>query len=401
MLPEGSILKGVKFPRYDGALNPVSLLTADVLKIGEESVINGENVYIEMYNEDQSVKVKTRMERATFDQEKSILNSTDETTIEGPDFKLKGTALTIHEASKQAFVSGPSTTRYIKAKPESKPDFDQKKSTTMNLDKIVKPLTSVTKKAVTATVITTTSGALMAERPPVLTGAETEQLDQQAKPLKELATASVGLSRKEIQHTDELSGQTDERVTKFLKKIDVDSDLITEPGGNAQQGSDLDVSFPDPAEGEEFIHIKSDEGPYLDLEKGVIVYFKNIVLTSPDYKMSCSDELKIYLEPAKKEGGSPSEKEKSSKEELKRIIATGNVNLIGRDKNGPYQAKAEEAHYNAQTETVILRGKGISLQQGSQYIKSKGSDGYIKIPKQGVVSTSRTPWETRILIPKK
>ena len=75
ILPEGSVLTDVTFPRYNKDFIPISLLTADTLTVLEQSVIKATNVYVEYYNDDGSTQFKTNMSEAFYNQKKSTLRS--------------------------------------------------------------------------------------------------------------------------------------------------------------------------------------------------------------------------------------------------------------------------------------------------------------------------------------
>ena len=388
MLPEGSILEVVKLPRYDKNFQPISLLTADDITVKENSLIDANNVYIEFYNDDESVKLKTRMKHATYHQRKAILKSTGHTVIDGKNFHATGTALTMEEKSQQGFLKGPVTTEFIIP--------NKKKSASMNLNKSNPPITAsrnTAKKVVSGVLITATSGMLMAERPPLLTESDIEQLEQQAKPL----TKEVTQARESVQTTMEQAGKvnaaTDKKMTPFLKKVGEEALLIADEKPN----TGLTLTFPDPPKDQQTMTVTCDGGLYFDASEEIFVYLKNIILTSPEYKMSCSDELKIYLYPDNKD-----ENSEGSKEKLKRIVATGNIVFIAKDEKGQtYIAKAEEANYNTKTETMILRGGFPSIQQSkNQYLKAVSKNEYIKIAKDGSVTTSSGSWKNKIIIPE-
>lgn len=372
----------VKLPRYTKDFRPVSLLTADTITVGENSIIDANNVHIEIYNEDGSLQMETRMEHAIFDQKNSILHSTEKTVLEGDRLRATGTALTYEEGNQQGFLNGPATTVFIIPHKEQ--------STAMNLST---PIKSVAQKAVTGAVITATSGLLMAERPPLLNDSELKQLEQQAAPLTGQVTNAQIKSTDELKQAAETSTTTEEKMTPFLKKINQKTLLTTNSNIVNSEQSGFNPTLPEAPAGQETIKITSDGGIYFDMEDSVFVYLKNIRLTSPDFKMSCQDELKFYLNP---------KTETNSKQDLKQIVATGKVVFIGQDEKGnTYIARASKAHYDAQTETTILRGGYPSIQQSAnQYIQSKNEDGYIRIPKKGSIVTSSNSWESKIVIPK-
>lgn len=396
MLPEGSILNEVAIPRYDKDFRPLSFLKADSMVVVEKSIIKTKNAYLEIYDKDGKVKMKTRMKRANFNQKQSILKSTHKTVLEGSTFKAVGTGLTIHETSQQGFLHGPCTTTYFIP--------NQQTSTDMNLKKMTKPLSTSAKKVATGVAITAAAaGTLIAERPPALTDAEVQQLDKQALPIKEEVTILQDSVITKIKEDTKADNLTDGEMQEFFKKTGKESVISTDPKIKESNTKGFDLPFPEAPEDQETLTIDSLDGLYFDAKKGVLVYIKDIKLTTSDYKLSCSDDLKFYIDPPK--GGEHSEDKSglASTDKINRIVATGDVVFIGTDAKGnSYIARAAEAHYDAKTETMILRGGHPSIQQSAnQYLKSKHEDGYISIPVNGNPVTSHSAWETKIVIPKK
>ena len=161
--------------------------------------------------------------------------------------------------------------------------------------------------------------------------------------------------------------------------------------------------------------MECDGGIYFDTDTGILAYLKNIRLTEPRFKMSCSDELKVFLDkktdkkPNKKTDSKTGKTEKLEKKaplvkthkkepkktnedelansfgDLKRIVAIGKVRVVRKDEKGQtYIATAETASYNAKTGDMILRGNKPRIQVGPhQFIQSESPGKYIKIEKTG------------------
>ena len=348
MLPEGSILQDVKIPRYDKDFIPLSLFTADNITVKKGGLIDTYNAYIALFNEDSTVKIQTQMKRAIFNQETSTLTSTEHIVIKSDQFRATGTGLTFHEPSQQGFLYGPCKTTYIIP--------NQQNSTSMNLKKMTTPLRTSAKKVAIGTAVTATAGILMAERPAALTEAEIQRLDQQAKPVSTEVTKNQESVISKIKKGSKTDSSTDQQMQSFLKKSNAKPILTKSPNEKSSQTKGFDLTFPEPPEDQETLSIDCDNGIYFHAEKGLIVYLKNVKFTSPEYEISCSEDLKFYIEPKKDEKHSDDKKGLETTDKLKRIVATGDVVFIGKDaKANTYIARAEEVHYDAKTQTIILQ----------------------------------------------
>lgn len=171
-----------------------------------------------------------------------------------------------------------------------------------------------------------------------------------------------------------------------------------EPSPPAATVKKNDATQPEPKAKTTTLKVECDGGLYFDSENGVLAYLKNIRLTEPRFKLTCSDELKVFLtqEPAK-----PADKEDKKKEssmpsfgELKRIVASGKVKVTQKDENGnTFIASANTASYNAKTGEMILKGGLPRLQQSAtQYLQAREPGAWIRIHKNGKLITSKSKW---------
>ena len=410
ILPEGSILTDVTFPRYNKDFIPISLLTADTLTVLEKSVIKATNVYVEYYNNDGSTQFKTNMSEAFYNQKKSTLRSQKKTTISGNGFSAKGTQLTLHQQSKRAFLKGPAITIFTSQQEQA--------STKTEMNKNSPPLIQKTQKTLTGALITGSTAILMAEPPNRLTESQLTELDRLAEPITQKVQEEQNKSLATIQNTKKEQADVNQEVKSFLTDIN-QKDLYTESPAPEQKLEPVITDTPDSSETEkttpevaktkpqESIHISCENGLYSDYKEGVFVYLKNVRLTTPEYNLKCSDQLKIFIDPAqlstdKKDSTKKGEEKSSYKDSIKTIVASGNVVITGKDEKGnKYIAKAATATYDVKSETTILRGGYPSIQQSANnFLKAQDANAYIKIPKSGSIITSSNKWETRFDVPK-
>ena len=168
--------------------------------------------------------------------------------------------------------------------------------------------------------------------------------------------------------------------------------------------------------------ISADDGMFFDAEKGVLVYLKNVKLTSPDFDLSGANELKVFLSkkeekkkaPLKEGDPAPEPVQDEKKDEKKdgkkatpglfgatggfgdpeKIIATGAVKITQKavDGKAPVVASAALLDYNAKTGEIILSGGYPWVQQGATFMRAKEPNLYLRIKKDGSFVTEG-PWD--------
>ena len=129
-------------------------------------------------------------------------------------------------------------------------------------------------------------------------------------------------SKKAILHSDERSAAADQKIQAFLKHSGQDKKLeqniptepATEPETKQTPASAAElIQAGNPTSPDEktankekelsTIKIECDGGIYFDNEEGILAYLKNIRLdeSNSDFKLRCSDELKILFDNSPKE----------------------------------------------------------------------------------------------------
>ena len=425
VLPEGSILRRVNLPKYNEDFQPVALLTAETMTVLEDSRIDGTDVTVNFYNEDGSIKARSRMQHAIYSKNDSILQANNAVFLEGQNpegrtFRANGTGLVFDQEKLQGFLIGPVKT-YFEIPPSKKSE-----STSMKTKHIPKAI------AGSLIAITSLNTSAMAEPPERLTTAQIEELDQLAQP----DTQQVNELRETVQSSQEkndaLSKKADNSITPFLTKINQEH-LLVNTEGKPQTPEPIVEKEPEleplqeekkPQDDEEEVQILKvtcDGGLYFDNEANILAYLKNVhLILENQYSLTCSNGVKVFLD--KKEEKSEKPKKEAPKEdkkkeedsddllskfdsfgELSRIIATGNVEFKGRGKDGKLViATAEKASYDAKSEEMILSGGRPRIQEGAnQYLQAQEPDQYIRIFKSGKFITSNGKWDLEAAIPKK
>ena len=254
----------------------------------------------------------------------------------------------------------------------------------------------------TAAMLMALTSMLTAAPPKPPSTAKLDTIDKLAAPIAENNEARQQKAEKAILHSDERSAAADQKIQAFLKHSGQDKKLEqnipTEPATELTQADNPTSPDEKTANKEKelsTIKIECDGGIYFDNEEGILAYLKNIRLdeSNSDFKLRCSDELKILFDNSPKEekknnapNGAepqktepiPEQKDSSFSElgDLQEIIATGSVKILGKNSDDqPFLASGNIASYNAKTGEMILKGGRPTLQQSANEYLQAGEDG--------------------------
>ena len=254
----------------------------------------------------------------------------------------------------------------------------------------------------TAAMLMALTSMLTAAPPKPPSTAKLDTIDKLAVPIAENNEARQQKAEKAILHSDERSAAADQKIQAFLKHSGQDKKLEqnipTEPATELTQAdneAEPDKKTANKEKELSTIKIECDGGIYFDNEEGILAYLKNIRLdeSNSDFKLRCSDELKILFDNSPKEekknnapNGAepqktepiPEQKDSSFSElgDLQEIIATGSVKILGKNSDDqPFLASGNIASYNAKTGEMILKGGRPTLQQSANEYLQAGEDG--------------------------
>ena len=254
----------------------------------------------------------------------------------------------------------------------------------------------------TAAMLMALTSMLTAAPPKPPSTEKLDAIDKHAAPIAENNEARQQKAEKAILHSDDRSAAADQKIQAFLKHSGQDKKLEqnipTEPATELTQADNEAEPDKKTANNEKelsAIKIECDGGIYFDNEEGILAYLKNIRLdeSNSDFKLRCSDELKILFDNSPKEEKknnapngaepqktepTPEQKDSSFSElgDLQEIIATGSVKIHGKNSDGePFLASGNIANYNAKTGEMILKGGRPTLQQSANEYLQAGEDG--------------------------
>jgi lipopolysaccharide export system protein LptA len=357
MLPDGSELQGVMLPRYDRDHNLIGVLKARALTLVSAGQVASHAVSIELFNPDKSRQALIDLTHAYLYQEKGVIVANERVTIQSERLTAKGNGLYYSYTGAKGFLLGPTTTT-ITHPPDRK--------TTM--------------KSPASSLRAATLGLALATQPAAAT-----------------TPASAGqIERTDLRATLKASDETNKAVAAFLEEADLLAEAPPTPPVD-EKPAPLEVK-PDPER--TLIHARG--GNYLDANKRVLVYLKDVTVTHPDFDLTADIDIKVFLEEKP-----PTETQAGDKKlgvtdpgfgDVERIVATGAVHL--RQKNpkkgeAPLEARGAIFSYNVKTGQIVISGGYPWFIRGDDYHRAMEPNLSLHIDKDFNIKTEGH-WETGI-----
>lgn len=384
LLPNGSVLHGVLLPRYDKQRNLVGDLKAEIMTLIDAESIQGENVLIQFYKADRTLRGKVQLQKAVFNQSTSQLRADEPVEITTDKLVAKGSGLIYAFQNGQGFFIGPSTTWLAYTEPPA---------TSMRSTPIKTAALVALCLAPSLTIAAPPANVSDAELAEIKTAAATvkPKLDAQTTDIEATLTTDLAAAKKA---SDAAHGFA---KTGNLKEV------ATEPA--PVDGAPLDVT-PGPND----TVIKCDGGMYFDAEAGVLVYLKNVTVNDPRFTLTGADELKVFFEkkapkkPATGDKKDGEKKETAKKPEasgpsanfgdVQKLIATGTVRLLQKGVGGKDAVEASGGilTYDVPKGEIIISQRYPWVKQGNYYARAKQPNLTLRLLNDGSFST-KGEWE--------
>ena len=384
VLPAGSVLKGVRIPRYNTDYTPASLLRAEELEVITKQHIQGTNVELTLYEKDGSIKANTFLNTVDYDQASELIKSAENLIFSGAQFQTTCQGLILDWTNRRGFLLGNNQTIIYLKKPTSMKDSNNTSNTSTP-----KAHTTVAPKA-----LTTVAAIALATSPTILTASDLAEYSRLSIPSTEHVQKLHTQVSSEISQTEAVSKLVNDhkaqliqaiakaKATEIKQKVD---DAI-EPVAKKLEPLPIPPALK-PEKGKDHVSIKSKGDMFFDANKGVMVFSKQVQVTHPAYSFSCDGELKVILAPK------PTDKKLTAAEKAKlgpnekfgdvsKIIATDNIALVGKDNDGnPVAARAGNLIYDHVTGAIILRGLHSRITTVDKQMKITEKNGHIRIDK--------------------
>ncbi|MBM3862788.1 MAG: hypothetical protein FJ385_02380 [Verrucomicrobia bacterium] len=360
LMPGGSRMDDVLFPRYDTDQQLVSVLKARVLTLVSDQLMRGDEVTIDFLNPDLSARGRVDMRRAMLDQQKNLLSSSEPVTLRNDRIIAKGTGLFYDLTVGGAFLTGPVLTWIAAAAGDPAASMENAASAPLSV-----PAANAAKPADDGSA----AAAPGATEPSIR------------------ATLGEALDRSEAANA---------ATREFLKKAELDAATADKP--------QVPQQLPLPtAPGPDDTVIDCDGGMHYDPDQGVFVYLGNVRVKDPRFDLSGANDLKIFLEPANPtdqdtKPSAPGDATSRMSGEVKRIVATGAVRVLYKDVpqgKQPIEASGALLDYDLKAGRIVISGGYPWVVQGAVTMRAGEPDLSLRIdPNQGKFETSGGDWKT-------
>ena len=372
LLPNGSKLHRVIFPRYDSQHHLLNVLKAQDMTLVNADAFSGESVTLMFFGADGSPNGRIDLVQALCDQTKGTLVTTDPVSLHSDRLNAHGTGLNYAFKNGEGFLSGPATT-WIQPKHE----------TTMN------PSHSPIRSAATVGMALLTL-PVAATPPPAVSTRELATLHAEAASKAPVASQAVMTVRADLVQDRSDSAEAAAEARTFVTHTGM-ALANAEPAVAEAKPLDLQPGPNDTV-------ITCDGGMYFDSDEGIFVYFKNVHVTDPQFSLSGANELKIFLSPkaAPPKAGAPKpqtdKKEPASLGlgtkfgEVDRIVANGAVRILQKQPEAgkePIEASGAFFTYHTKTGQILLSGGFPWVKQGTTFMRAKEPNLTLRVLKSG------------------
>ncbi len=379
VLPAGSILSGVRIPRYNKDYTPASMLEAKQLEVITKEHIHGTSVDLKIYDPDGGIKASTHLNTIDYDQATELITSEETFVFSAAQFKTTSQGLILDWKNSRGFFLGKNhTIVYLR---ESVSMKDKKNTGNNNSTKALSALVAAT--------IATTPNALSATTAKEL--AEIDRLSQPSTAKIEQINTQVAI---QVETAKKASAEIDKNKATLEKTIrKSEQNLLEKTADKAALQTPPDLK---PEKGKDHFSIKSEGNIFFDAKKGMMVFSKNVKLKHPEYYFSCDGEVKLILAEKPQDKKLTKDQVAALKPnekfgDIRQIIATDNVSIVGKDKEGnPVAARAGILVYDHATGVIILRGLNSRITMVDKQLKIVEKNGIIKIDRNWNVSGKGT-----------
>lgn len=375
LLPDGSKLHGVIFPRYDKQHRLLNVLKVQDMTLVNADAFSGETISLELFGADGLPNGRIDLVRALCNQAKGTLVTADPVALHGDRLSAHGAGLYYAFNDGEGFLSGPATT-WIQPKHE----------TTMN------PSQSPIRTAATAATVgmALLTQPVAATPPPAVTPQELATLHADAASKAPAASqAAVTVRADLVQDRGDAAAAATSAQT-FVTRAGIPL-ANAEPAVAETKPLDLQPGPNDTV-------ITCDGGMYFDSNEGIFVYFKNVHVTDPQFSLSGANELKIFLSPKAADPKAADPKPKPDQKEpaslglgakfgdVDRIVANGAVRILQKQPDAgkePIEASGAFFTYHTKTGQIILSGGFPWVKQGKTFMRAKEPNLTLRVLKSG------------------
>ncbi|MGD7654583.1 MAG: hypothetical protein ACQCXQ_15300 [Verrucomicrobiales bacterium] len=366
LLPSGSQLHGVMFPRYDDQLNLVGTLQARAMTLVNETTVSGENIAIRSFHKDGTQRGRVDLATAWLDQTKGLVRTSENVTILTDKIAAQGSGLCYSFEQARGFLVGPVKTW-----------TDSLNSTAMNTRHTPRRATASLGMALLTLPIT---AAPAAESPAPASSAPDALIANQQ-------------TRDQLRADLDAADAATADARAFLEKAELASTRPAPENVVPNELKPLDVS-----PGKDDTLVQADNGMFFNADQGLFVFLRNVRVTDPRFELTGANELKIFLEQKQPETTQPKSTDgpvTADFGDVERIIATGAIRLLQKQPQQgkpPVEASGAIFTYHPKTGDITLSGGYPWVKQGSTFMRAKQPNLTLRIKKDGSFTTEGN-WE--------
>lgn len=374
LLPDGSRLHDVMFPRYDQDHRLTGVLKALSMTLVNADTLSGETVTIEFFNPDSSQRGRVDLTQAVFNQATGLLEAKESVIMHGDRFSALGTGLYYAFEQGQGFLLGPVSTW-----------SQNPTATTMTSSQ--SPLRSTTLVGISLLTL-----PLAATPPPAVTTGELAAIQADAASTAATANQATTNARADLAKDTGEAAAASKAANGFIAQAGI---AVPDAGQPAAEIKPLDVK-----PGPDDTVVCCDGGMYFDADEGVLVYLKNVRVTDPRFSLSGANELKIFLEkkPVAEASKPAAEPAKPAKKDplgsglgakfgdVERVVASGAVRILQKATEAgkePVEASGAICTYHPKTGQIILNGGYPWVKQGATFMRAEQPNLILRILKTG------------------
>ncbi|WP_018971114.1 LptA/OstA family protein [Rubritalea marina] len=385
VLPVGSSLHGVTVPRFDKDYQKTSLFEAYQVNILEQQRMRGFDVDLTFYTK-VDFPTKIHLNTALYFETSGLVHSNQNLRIHAKQYDIAAQGLLLDSTERYGLLLG-NTQSIFYTEPATEPATQPSAATPSNEPQQAPSSTKATHETMSpsAKKASLVAATVASTIPALLTAEELQEIDQLAQSSEAQIEVVDSQARSEnadtLKQSNALDARKQDHQSTLVNATQQSTEVTQEPETLVARNN---ASTP--------VQINCDDGMYFDAFNGIAIYQKNVVVTHPIYKLTCSDELKLilqaddgtsYIKPNTENPDSmvtPETQNMSRFKQLHKAIAIGDVVINAVDSEGkPILAQAPIATYDATTGIVILKGNQSFVQQGDTIARILSNSGYIKL----------------------
>jgi len=309
LLPDGSVLENVTLPDYDEKLHLIASMHVRHMIIHDHKTdVEGQGMSIDFFSIQKQHTGSLRLESAhynpQFSPDSGLLRTDKPFVLLSDQLDVTGSALVYEVAPRRGYINGPVTA-----------DAVLQKATAMNTP-------SLHPFAIGASLVAAAAFASAEPAPKApattpdnhpgnnlsgrellekarMTPEQLKEIDDQAKPATG-QDAARETAEKSVAQADKDEAMVHNALAEFATRVALTTLITTakDPSAPEPANSSGQLLAPPKLEGP-LTHVTADEGAYIDREKGIVVFLKNVEVHDEASvgSMTGADELKILFEP--------------------------------------------------------------------------------------------------------